>query len=176
MTGKKLLILDDDPVFAKTLTRSFERRGYDVTMVVDPLALPGILDQRSFDYAIVDLKLGTHSGLSMIEQLKRSCPDVFIVIMTGFASISTAVEAIKLGASHYLPKPCTTDELEAAFLRTEGDSEVPISSRPTSIKVFEWEKIQKTLADSDFNISEAARRLGMHRRTLARKLAKQPMR
>ena len=95
-----------------------------------------------------------------------------IVVLTGFASIATAVEAIKLGASHYLAKPSNSDDIEAAFTKTTGDASTPISSQPTSIKNLEWERIHETLVETDFNISETARRLGMHRRTLARKLEK----
>ena len=95
-----------------------------------------------------------------------------IVVLTGFASIATAVEAIKLGATNYLAKPSNTDDIEAAFARAGGDPATPLAPRPTSIKTLEWEHIHEVLKDSDFNISEAARRLGMHRRTLARKLAK----
>ena len=96
-----------------------------------------------------------------------------IVVLTGFASIATAVEAIKLGACHYLPKPSNTDDIEAAFSKAGGDVSAPIANRPTSIKTLEWERINETLADTGFNISETARRLGLHRRTLARKLEKQ---
>jgi two-component system response regulator RegA len=94
------------------------------------------------------------------------------VVLTGFASITTAVEAIKLGACHYLAKPSNTDDIELAFGKLAGDSSVALSQRPTSIKNLEWERIHETLVEADFNVSEAARRLGMHRRTLARKLAK----
>jgi len=97
---------------------------------------------------------------------------MLIVVLTGYASIATAVEAIKLGACHYLAKPSNTDDIEEAFGRSLGDAEVPLTERPTSIKTLEWEHIHRTLVDTDFNISETARRLGMHRRTLARKLEK----
>jgi two-component system response regulator RegA len=95
-----------------------------------------------------------------------------IVVLTGFASIATAVEAIKLGACHYLAKPANGDDIEAAFEKSTGNAEVPLSQRPTSLKNLEWERIHETLVETDFNISETARRLGMHRRTLARKLEK----
>src|SRR3569623_3068739 len=98
---------------------------------------------------------------------------MLIVVLTGFASISTAVEAIKLGACHYLAKPANTDDIEAAFERAEGNPNVAVTERHTSIKTLEWERIHETLVETDFNISETARRLGMHRRTLARKLEKQ---
>jgi two-component system response regulator RegA len=98
---------------------------------------------------------------------------MLIVVLTGYASIATAVEAIKLGACHYLAKPANTDDIEAAFGRGEGDSGVVLTERTTSIKTLEWERIHQTLSETGFNISETARRLGMHRRTLARKLGKQ---
>jgi two-component system response regulator RegA len=97
---------------------------------------------------------------------------MLIVVLTGYASIATAVEAIKLGAHHYLAKPSNTDDIEAAFNREGGDAEVELTRRQTSIKTLEWEHIHEALAAADFNISEAARQLGMHRRTLARKLEK----
>ncbi|RUY60486.1 response regulator, partial [Mesorhizobium sp. M7A.F.Ca.CA.001.09.2.1] len=99
-------------------------------------------------------------------------PEMRIVVLTGFASIATAVEAIKLGACQYLAKPANTDDIEAAFGQVEGNASVPLAERPTSIKNLEWERIHETLVEADFNISETARRLGMHRRTLARKLEK----
>jgi two-component system response regulator RegA len=99
-------------------------------------------------------------------------PSTVIVVLTGFASIATAVEAIKLGARHYLVKPSSSDDIEDAFGKALGDSGVALTERPTSIKTVEWEHIHQTLVEANFNISEAARRLGMHRRTLARKLEK----
>jgi two-component system response regulator RegA len=99
--------------------------------------------------------------------------DMVIVVLTGYASIATAVEAIKLGARHYLAKPSNTDDIEAAFGRASGDADVELTQRTSSIKTLEWERIHETLAETGFNISETARRLGMHRRTLARKLGKQ---
>ena len=121
---------------------------------------------------MLDLKLAGASGLSCLELLHAHDPAMLIVVLTGFASIATAVEAIKLGACHYLAKPSNTDDIEAAFSKARGDAQVPLAQRPTSIKTLEWEHIHGMLAETDFNISEAARRLGMHRRTLARKLDK----
>jgi len=134
-----------------------------------------VLEARSFGHAVVDLKLGGASGLACVELLHTHDEEMLIVVLTGFASISTAVEAIKLGACHYLAKPSNTDDIEAAFNRAEGNAEVALDARPTSIKTLEWERIHQTLIETDFNISEAARRLGMHRRTLARKLEKRPV-
>jgi two-component system response regulator RegA len=120
----------------------------------------------------VDLKLGAASGLNCVAALHAFDPEMQIVVLTGFASIATAVEAIKLGACHYLAKPANTDDIEAAFGKGAGDASAPIAHRPTSIKTLEWERIHETLVETGFNISETARRLGMHRRTLARKLEK----
>lgn len=173
---KRLVIVEDDEHFARTLARSFERRGYEVATAISPAALGELLEAHSFDYAVVDLKLNGQSGLPCIKALTEADADTRIVVLTGFASIATAVEAIKLGAAHYLPKPSNTDDIEAAFGRGEGNSDVPLEGRATSIKTLEWEKINETLIVTGFNISETARRLGMHRRTLARKLEKRPVR
>ena len=172
----ELVIVEDDPAFARTLSRSFERRGYQVALADSPEALAVLLTSRRFDFAVVDLKLGTASGLGCVTQLASACTGTQIVVLTGFASIATAVEAIKLGAAHYLAKPANTDDIEAAFGRGAGDANVPVEGRKSSIKTVEWEYIHQTLAECDFNISEAARRLGMHRRTLARKLEKRQLR
>ncbi|WP_353228003.1 response regulator transcription factor [Novosphingobium sp.] len=172
----RLVIVEDDPAFARTLSRSFERRGYRVHHVASPDALALLLGAAAFDYAVVDLKLGTASGLTAVQMLHAADPAMRIVVLTGFASIATAVEAIKLGASHYLAKPANTDDIENAFGRDSGDSTVPVEGRKSSIKTVEWEYIHATLVECDFNISETARRLGMHRRTLARKLEKRQLR
>lgn len=169
---RQLVLVEDDDAFARTLKRSFERRGYRVLTANNYAALEALLADNDPGYAVVDLKLGAESGLVCVQTLHAHNPAMLIVVLTGFASIATAVEAIKLGASHYLAKPSNTDDIEAAFARSGGDPSTPLAPRPTSIKTLEWEHIHEVLKDSDFNISEAARRLGMHRRTLARKLAK----
>ena len=171
---RRLLIVEDDAAFARTLTRSFERRGYAVRHAAGIDALAPLLASFAPSHAVVDLKLaGGASGLACVKALPAHDPDMLIVVLTGYASIATAVEAIKLGAHHYLAKPSNTDDIEAAFARTEGDAGVRLTQRQTSIKTLEWEHIHEALAAADFNISEAARQLGMHRRTLARKLEKQ---
>ncbi len=167
-----LVIVEDDAGFARTLKRSFERRGYVVLLASGLDELRVLLETQSPGYAVVDLKLAGVSGLACVEALHAHDPDMLIVVLTGFASIATAVEAIKLGACHYLAKPSNTDDIEAAFQKAEGDAGVMVAERPTSIKTLEWERIHQTLIETDFNISETARRLGMHRRTLARKLEK----
>jgi len=167
-----LLIVEDDPAFANALRRSFERRGYDVIACDRAEAIAPALEAVSPDFAVVDLKLTGSSGLECVKRLHQHDRTMKIVVLTGFASIATAVEAIKLGACHYLAKPANADDVEAAFGREAGDSKMALSPRPSSIKTLEWERIHETLAETEFNISETARRLGMHRRTLARKLAK----
>lgn len=171
-TERVLLIVEDDAAFARTLKRSFERRGYEVMLAADVERARALIDARTPGHAVVDLKLGNASGLTVVQALHEHDSAMRIVVLTGFASIVTAVEAIKLGACNYLVKPANTDDIETAFTRQPGDVEAPVAARPTSIKTLEWERIHQTLVECDFNISEAARRLGMHRRTLARKLGK----
>lgn len=168
-----LLIVEDDAAFARTLKRSFERRNYRVLLASHAEEVQTLLTSETPQFAVVDLKLGSASGLSVVQQLHAHDAEMMIVVLTGFASIATAVEAIKLGASNYLVKPSNTDDIEAAFNNESVALELPqAGSRPTSIKTLEMERIHAMLAETNFNISEAARRLGMHRRTLARKLAK----
>lgn len=169
-----LMIVEDDAAFARTLARSFERRGYQVLHAATLDEIAALLQRHAPTHAVVDLKLADNtSGLTCVQMLHKHDPDMLIVVLTGFASINTAVEAIKLGACHYLAKPSNTDDIEAAFEHVAGNAEIELSNRSTSIKTLEWERIHQVLAETGFNISEAARRLGMHRRTLARKLEKQ---
>jgi ActR/RegA family two-component response regulator len=174
MEGPSLILVEDDETFARTLQRSFERRGYKVRVAASAAELEGLLDAEVPARAVVDLKLGTASGLPCVATLHARDPAMRIVVLTGYASIGTAVEAIKLGACHYLVKPSNTDDIEAAFDKA-GDPDVPVDGRAVSLKTHEWEMINETLAATGFNISETARRLGMHRRTLARKLEKRPV-
>ncbi|WP_255593771.1 response regulator transcription factor [Acidovorax sp. sic0104] len=169
-----LLIVEDDEAFARTLTRSFERRGYRVLRAASLAEVEALLVEHIPGYAVVDLKLkGDASGLACVQRLHAASEAMLIVVLTGFASIATAVEAVKLGACHYLAKPSNTDDIEAAFGLREGDTQVDVTNRSSSLKTLEWERIHEVLAETGFNISETARRLGMHRRTLARKLEKQ---
>lgn len=172
MPERLLVIVEDDADFARTLKRSFERRGYEVLLAAGLEDVREILKIRSPGYAVVDLKLAGASGLTCVEALHAHDEAMLIVVLTGFASIATAVEAIKLGACHYLVKPSNTDDIEEAFSKGSGNASVELTERPTSIKTLEWERIHQVLVETDFNISETARRLGMHRRTLARKLEK----
>jgi two-component system response regulator RegA len=175
-SGKRLLVVDDDPVFGGVLARALTKRGF----TVDSAA--GVKEaQRKFaagapDYAVFDLKMPDGSGLELVEDLKRRNPAARIVVLTGFASVATAVEAIKLGAVHYLPKPADADEVVAAFGRSGGNAAAQLSARPLSVDRLEWEHIQKVLAENGGNVSATARALNMHRRTLQRKLTKRPAR
>jgi two-component system response regulator RegA len=171
-----LLLVDDDTTFCQVLGRALVRRGFAVTTAHTGTAA---LQQARVDppeYAVVDLNLAGDSGLGLIPDLLALDPDTRIVVLTGYASIATAVEAIKLGAVNYLAKPADADQVLAAFAATGGDSGVPVSARPLSVNRLEWEHIQRVLRDNDGNISATARQLGMHRRTLQRKLAKRPVR
>jgi two-component system response regulator RegA len=170
---RRLLVVEDDAVFARTLYRSFERRGYRVEIVTRPDELDEAADRLRPGFAVVDLRLGGASGLDCVRRLHALNGAMRIVVLTGFASIATAVQAVKLGATNYLSKPASSDDIEAAFDAPEtGDPTLAPAIQPTSLKTLEWEHIHQALADSGFNMSEAARRLGMHRRTLARKLGK----
>lgn len=172
MTERRLLIVEDDESLAETLSHAMTRRGYVCHLARSTEEAETLAREVDPDFALIDLKLPGRTGLECVADLVRLDPSPRIVVLTGFASIATAVEAIKLGASHYLAKPATASEIEAAFEHKAGNASVPLTNRRANLKTMEWERIQQTLREADFNISEAARRLGMHRRTLARKLAK----
>jgi two-component system response regulator RegA len=170
-----VLIVDDDAMFCEVLADALQDRGYQVSTahsVEDGLALAREADP---EYAIIDLRLGQESGLVLAERLHALDENTRMVILTGYASIATAVEAIKLGAVHYLAKPADADEILSALHKDEGDATVPLSDTPLSVRRLEWEHLQKVLNECDGNISAAARKLRMHRRTLQRKLAKRPV-
>lgn len=167
-----LIIVEDDAALAETLERSFRRRGYRVATCNGLQEMEDRLAAFAPRFAVVDLKVVGGSGLECVRRLHAFDAEMRIVVLTGYASIATAIEATKLGACYYLAKPSNTDDIEAAFARGDGDVSIPLTARATSIKTLEWERIHETLVATDFNISETARRLGMHRRTLARKLEK----
>lgn len=171
-----LLLVDDDQTFCQVLSGALQRRGFDVLVAHGVNEALDMIGHDAPEYAVVDLSMPGPSGLTLVKQLREMDEDVRILVLTGYASVATAVEAIKLGATHYLAKPADTDEIVAALHQGEGDIEVQVSDQPVSVKRLEWEHIQKVLTDCDGNISAAARQLGMHRRTLQRKLAKRPVR
>jgi len=173
----RLLLVDDDEDFLRMLGRALARRGLEVMTASGPEEARHILDEDCVEFAVVDLKLGQASGLTLVQDLKTRCPAMNIVMLTGYASIATAVEAVKLGAVNYLAKPATVGDILATFHKSQGD-EVPLmeDSKPLSVDRLEWEHIQRVLADHDGNVSATARALNMHRRTLQRKLGKKPVR
>jgi two-component system, response regulator RegA len=175
-----VLIVDDDERFAVTLAMALARRGYVTHVAHDAAAALATARSKEPYAAVVDLKLGADDGLMLTEALRRAHPTMRIIVLTGYASIATAVRAIKLGADDYLAKPVTASAV-AAVLEREAHAEPPEDEgnsalEPMSPRRLEWEHIQRVLAEHDGNISETARALRMHRRTLQRKLAKRPTR
>ncbi|MDH5189789.1 MAG: response regulator transcription factor [Gammaproteobacteria bacterium] len=170
-----LLIVDDDKIFCEVLSEAMAKRGYTVTTANNVDEGLELARKEPPEYAVIDLKMPGKSGLEMVTELKKLDEHTRMVVLTGYASIATAVEAIKLGAIHYLAKPADADDIMAAFFRDQGNKDAPIRNKPLSVGQVEWEHIHKVLTECDGNISETARRLNMHRRTLQRKLAKYPV-
>lgn len=171
-----LLLVDDDDAFRRVLARALGKRGYAVSSAANVEAAMSLAMEQPPEYAVVDLKMPGDSGLVLIEQLMALDPNTRIVMLTGYASIATAIEAIKLGAIHYLAKPCDADEVVAALNKgAAGDASLFVSDSPLSVDRMEWEHIQRVLAEHQGNVSSTARALKMHRRTLQRKLSKHPV-
>ncbi len=175
MTKTHFLIVDDDRVFTRVLSRSLSRRGFEVIALHSAEEVMKMTDLPSFTYATLDLKMDGASGLTLIPWLRERFPDIRILMLTGYASIATAVDAIKLGANQYLPKPADTDQILTALDAQEPNAEQSIEPAPMSVNRLEWEHIQQVLQQHDGNISATARALNMHRRTLQRKLSKYPV-
>lgn len=171
-----LLLVDDDETFCSVLKPALEKRNFQVSVANEVKQGITLAEETEPEYAIIDLRIGHDSGLEMVKKLILLDGNTQIVMLTGFASIATAVEAIKLGAIHYLTKPANADEIVNALYKNKGDSSIEINQNPLSIKRLEWEHLQKVLMQHDGNISAAARALNMHRRTLQRKLDKRPVR
>ena len=179
--AQPLLIIDDDPTFARVLARALSSRGFEVITASNADEARALTRRHHPRYCVLDLKLGEENGLRLIPELHALVPDLRVLLLTGYASIATAVEAIKRGAHDYLAKPVDADAVVRALL--DGDSndvdehELPDTPEaPLALRRLEWEHIQRVLIECDGNISETARRLGMHRRTLQRKLSKHPVR
>ena len=172
----RLLLVDDDETFCAVLKPALEKRNFEVIIAHNVKTGTELAERNEPEYAVIDLRIGHQSGLEMVENLISLDGNTRIIMLTGFASIATAVEAIKLGAIHYLTKPANADEIVNALHKNVGDSSVEISENPLSVKRLEWEHLQKVLMQHDGNISAAARALHMHRRTLQRKLDKRPVR
>ncbi len=171
----RILIVEDDATFNAVLTRSLTRRGLAVLSAQTADAGLALARQHSPERAILDLNLAGSNGLPLIPALLEANPDCRIVVLTGYASIATAVEAIKLGATQYLAKPVDVDTLLAAFAHEANpESKAAPPEQPLTVTRLEWEHIQRVLQEHDGNISATARALNMHRRTLQRKLGKRP--
>lgn len=169
-----LLLVDDDITFCQVLSRALEKRGYAVTVAHSvEQALP-LAAANPPEYAVVDLKMSGVSGLVLIQALHAADEATRIVVLTGYASIATAVEAIKLGATQYLSKPANADEIVNAFGHS-ANTDLALNAQPSSVNRLEWEHIQRVLQENQGNISATARALNMHRRTLQRKLGKFPL-
>mgnify|MGYP000029330160 CR=1 FL=1 len=171
-----LLLVDDDAVFCHVLTGALEKRGFAVSSAVDVETATAMALANPPEYAVIDLNMPGSSGLVLIQQLKELDAETRIVMLTGYASIATAVEAIKLGATHYLAKPADADDIVAALMRIDGNPNLRVEGTTLSVDRLEWEHIQKVLVQHNGNVSATARALKMHRRTLQRKLTKRPVR
>ncbi len=171
-----VLIVDDDDACCRSVARELADRGFGTTTAASIDAALELADRRPPDFALVELRIAGGSGLRLVSALRQRHADTRIVILTGYGSIATAVEAIKLGAVHYLCKPATGGEIVAAFHHDAGDDSILPSATPMSLKRMEWEQLARVLRAHNDNISGAARALSMHRRTLQRKLAKHPVR
>src|ERR1022692_503398 len=170
-----LLLVDDDAALCDTLGRALAKRGFDVKTALTVEAASKLANESPPGYAVVDLRLPDKPGLKLVSTLIALDPHTRIVVLTGYGSIATAMDAFKLGASYSLCKPVDADDVTAAFYHNVGDGETAAKEKPMSIKRLEWEHICQVLREHNGNVSQAARALSMHRRTLQRKLAKRPV-
>ena len=171
-----LLIVEDDAVLRGRLARAFRERGFEVREAASGEAALPLAQGDPPEHAVVDLRMPGMSGLDVVQALKEIDPSTVVVVLTGYGSIATALEAVRLGATHYLTKPADADEILAAFSRNESASAPPPGDpQPPSLARVEWEHINRVLADCGGNVSQAARLLGIHRRSLQRKLSKYPL-
>lgn len=170
-----MLLVDDDELFTQVLAKAMHKRGFNVLVAHSVQEAMALTEQETPEYAVIDLKMPGESGLTLVRHLHQIDNQTRIVVLTGYASIATAVEAVKLGATHYLAKPADAEQILAAFQRTEGDADTPLASQTLSVNRMEWEHIQRVLQENEGNISATARSLNMHRRTLQRKLSKYPV-
>lgn len=175
VAATRLLIVDDDAVFRNRLATAFRNRGFDVTVAADCREALEVVARTRPDRVLVDLRMTECSGLTIVRDLQRIDPTIQTVVLTGYGSISTTVEAMRLGAVGYLTKPADADDILAAFDRLEHEEPAveefsPTDHEPPSLARTEWEHIHRVLADCGGNVSLAARKLGIHRRSLQRKL------
>ena len=179
MDNNHILLVEDDEVFAQVISRALNHRSYSTTLAKDSDQVRELIQKEQYNYAILDLNLGRETSLQLIPLLKQNYANIRILMLTGYASITTAVEAIKLGADNYLAKPSDADEILAALLCEDQEAHTTPSGQTKlermSVRRLEWEHIQKVLRKNEGNISATARQLNMHRRTLQRKLQKHPV-
>ena len=176
MSGAKLLLVDDDDPLRSRLARALRDRGLTCVEAANAEQALAVARAEQPDLALVDLRLPDRNGLEVVRDLHALLPEARIVVLTGYGSIATALDAVRLGAAHYIAKPADADDVLQAFARGDGDPVAAVETPDSapSLARAEWEHIQRVLADCDGNISEAARRLGLHRRSLQRKLHKRP--
>lgn len=170
-----VLVVDDDETFRTRLARAFERRGWEARTAESGEAALEAAREESPEHAVIDLRMGGMDGLELLRELHRIDPTTTIVVLTGYGSIATAVEAVRRGATDYLTKPAELDEILRAFHKTDADEEPAPPTVVPSLARAEWEHINRVLTECGGNISQAARLLGLHRRSLQRKLAKYPV-
>lgn len=168
-----LLVVEDDEFLRDRLVRAFRDRGFAAQGAASVTEAARLADDAP-EYAVVDLRIGEESGLEVLRALLAKDPATRVVLLTGYASIATAVEAMRLGAVHYLTKPADADQIIAALQRGAEPETIAPAGEPLSLARAEWEHINAVLVSVSGNISEAARRLGLHRRSLQRKLSKYP--
>ncbi len=172
----RLLLVDDDEQFTAVMSRSLQRRGFDTLACHSAETAVSACAEFAPSHILLDLNMPETSGLIALPALLEAAPAARLVVLTGYSSIATAVAATRAGATNYLCKPATVDEVLAAFDGAANPAETAVPADPISVERLEWEHIQRVLSDNDNNISATARALGMHRRTLQRKLQKRPVR
>ncbi len=175
-TAGRILLVDDDPVFTSVMARGFERRGFLTCRCGSAEEALAACGEFAPSHILLDLNMPGTSGLVVLPRLLAAAPQASLVVLTGYSSIVTAVEATRAGATNYLCKPATIEEVLTAFAGSAGLADTPIPNDPISIDRLEWEHIQRVLQENEGNVSATARALGMHRRTLQRKLQKRPVR
>lgn len=174
---QSILIVDDDDVLRARLVRAFRDRGFESSGAAGYREAVAVARQEPPELCVLDLRMPGRGGLELLQELKRIEPQMQVVVLTGYGSIATAIDAVRLGATYFLPKPADADDILAAFARGNAPPSTDMdTARAPSLARTEWEHIQRVLTDCDGNISEAARRLGIHRRSLQRKLHKLPPR
>lgn len=171
---QRILVVDDDPVYLERLARALRARGCTVATADSAEAAAEAARALEPQAAVLDLKLPGASGLVCLRDLRAIWPDLRVLMLTGYGSIATAMEAVRQGAWDYLTKPADADQILAALLRAPGTGAAESDPPPPTLDRLEWEHIQRVLADNDGNISQTAAALGLHRRSLQRKLQKFP--